>query len=105
MTAWLSAIQIPPISIQIMFINVFRHPVEVGLFSIFFPKGHNATNANLNICKPNGIPIIVIQSKNPLIRYSRKINIPPNSSQIILPSSFINEVQLNSKCNELVLLF
>lgn len=92
---WLSAIQIPPKINQMIFIKTFRQPFELGLLSIFLPKGQSATNASLNTCKPKGIPIMVMQSTSPPTKYSMKINIPPNSNQIILPRIFIKQKYKN----------
>lgn len=88
---WLNAIHIPPKRSHIIFIIVFRQPFELGLFSIFLPKGHRATNESLKTCRPKGIPIMVMQRINPPTRYSKNINIPPNRSQIILPRIFIEQ--------------
>lgn len=88
-TTWLRAIQMPPISSQIMFIMVFKQPLPVGVVSIFFPKGQSATKDSLKIWMPKGIPIMVRHITKPLTRYSKKIKMPPNRSQIIFPITLI----------------
>ena len=88
-TKWVSAIQKPPKMIQIRFIMVDRQPVFEEVSVILTPKGARPTNANLKHCIPKGIPIIVRQSIKPPIMYSKNINIPPKTIQIILPIKFI----------------
>jgi len=53
------------------------------------PNGHNTNLATLNNCKPTGIPIIVIHDTTPASSITSAQNIPPNTSQIILPNVFI----------------
>ena len=88
-TKWVSAIQKPPKTSQIIFIIVDRQPVFEDVSVILTPKGASPTNANLKHCKPKGIPIIVKQRIKPPIMYSKNINMPPKTIQIILPIKFI----------------
>ena len=74
---------------QSRFIKVLRQPEEVGFCLIVLPKGHKASADSLMTCKPNGMPIIVTQSKRPEITYSAAMKIPPKMSQIMLPKNFI----------------
>jgi hypothetical protein len=84
-----SDIHIPPKIIQIIFITVVMHPVERSIYIVFLPKGHNASEANFSVCRPKGIPMMVIISIRLAIRYSMAIKIPPNTNQMMLPKSFI----------------
>ena len=49
-----------------------------------FPKGDNASPASFTCCNANGIPIIVIPSKNAKIKCEIAIQIPPVNIQAIL---------------------
>lgn len=51
-------------------------------YSIFFPNGVSARAASLKCCLPNGIPIIVMQSKIPKAKCVRQIHIPPTNIQM-----------------------
>lgn len=83
------AIQIPPINNQIIFMIVARHPVALSVKTDDLPNGHNAREASLSVCKPNGIPMMVIIKSTLEIKYSIAIKIPPNTSQIKLPNNRI----------------
>lgn len=86
---WVNTIQKPPNISQMMFIMVDKHPVLEEVSLILTPKGARPTIANLKHCIPNGIPIIVKHKIKPPIIYSKKINIPPKITQMILPIKFI----------------
>ena len=53
------------------------------------PKGVRASPANLKCCIPNGIPMIVIISRELENRCSSDINIPPKTIHRIFISMFI----------------
>ena len=90
-TRCVSAIQMPPQNIQIILKTVVRQPPVMpgGRFSIFKPKGASDATPILKHCNPNGIPIIVIHSSNPLITYSKKIMKPPKIIQRRFPIKFL----------------
>jgi hypothetical protein len=74
-----TAIQIPPTRIQIIFIIMERHPLADLVVTISFPNGTRPRMDNLMHCKPKGIPIIVTHNNKPPIRYSKNMKIPPPS--------------------------
>lgn len=87
--AWDIAIQMPPNNNHKIFINVDRHPVALSVKTDDLPNGHNAREASLSVCKPNGIPMMVIIKSTLEIKYSIAIKIPPNTNQIKLPNNRI----------------
>lgn len=61
---------------------------QINYFSmICAPNGIKASFASLNCCLPNGMPIMVIQSRPPHIRCSSASGIPETSIQIIFSSN------------------
>lgn len=85
-----SAIQRPPIKNQIIFIVIDKQPPALSLSLIVVPNGHNITTANFNVCSPKGIPIMVINNPMLLTTYSMHVAKPPNSSQMMFPSNFMD---------------
>ena len=83
------AIQIPPNNNHKIFMTVDRIPVALSVKTDDLPNGHNAREASLRVCKPNGIPMMVSIISMLLIKYSMAIKIPPNTNQIILPNKRI----------------
>jgi hypothetical protein len=88
-TAWVNAIHNPPVSSHIIFIRMYRQPEALVWTWVSLPKGHIAREAILSVCKPNGIPTIVIISIILPIKYSMAIMIPPNISQKKFPRIFM----------------
>lgn len=82
-------IQSPPINSQIIFMMVDRQPDAFSLCRISFPNGHNARTASFRVCRPNGIPIMVMIRIKLEIKYSMAIKMPPKSSQIMFPRILI----------------
>jgi hypothetical protein len=78
-----------PAKSQRIFMMVLKHPGCPGSKSTLLPNGHNISTPNLKACRPNGIPIMVMHSTTPAIKYSKAVSNPPTKSQIILPISFI----------------
>ena len=64
--------------------------VFLSVFLTSFPKGHSASNANLIVCRPNGMPMIVIIMAILANIYSKAIPRPPKINQMILPINFIS---------------
>ena len=82
-------IQMPPKNIQRIFINILRQPPESGQLLTSFPNGHNASKDILRVCRPKGIPIIVIIIKRLDIKYSTAVNMPPSRSHKRFINKFI----------------
>ena len=82
-------IQIPPNINQITFIMVDKQPEEPFLNVVSFPNGHNARIPSFKVCKPNGIPIMVIIRTKLAAKYSMAIKIPPKRSQRMFPKNRI----------------
>jgi hypothetical protein len=53
------------------------------LLTITLPNGDSAIAVSLKCCRPNGIPIIVIQRREPNIAWVIAIHKPPQRSHII----------------------
>ena len=84
-----SAIQIPPMKIQIKLKIVDKQPVCPGTSRTSLPKGISVNIPILKHWIPKGIPIIVQQRTKPAIKYSSATTNPPKMSQIMLPIKFI----------------
>ncbi len=82
--------QKPPQTIHKIFIITVKQPPELPVSMTLLPNGHNASNASFSVCRPKGIPIMVIIRSRLDITYSMLVMIPPNISQIIFPRIFIN---------------
>ena len=80
------AIPHPKKRIQIKFTRNENVPFP---YTTSFPKGQNAKDANLNHCKPTGIPTIVTHHIHPAIIHARPPIIPPQRNQSIFPNNFI----------------
>lgn len=91
---WVRAIGKPPTNHHITFIMPARHPDGQPSRLTFVPKGHNATMASFIVCRPNGIPIIVIIISKLEIAYSIAIIKPPKTIQIMLSKMFIVKIKL-----------
>ncbi len=85
-----------------IFMNMFRHPVCGCLSLTTAPKGHSAKMPNLMLCRPNGIPMMVMSSTTPANKYSTAVSNPPNTSHKMLPSTFIYS-RLNGIYNLLII--
>lgn len=92
-------IHIPPNISQIIFIMVDKQPGEPFLNVTSLPNGHSAKIPNFRVCKPNGIPIMVIIRTKLAAKYSIAIKIPPKTSQKIFP---INRILLVKCCYEVL---
>ena len=82
-------IQIPAMKNQKMFMKVLRQPGCDCIHSTFVPNGHKARMPSFILCRPKGIPIIVIIRINPATKYSSAMFKPPKMSQMMFPNSFI----------------
>jgi len=82
----------PPTIIHSTFMMIDKQPLDPPLSITLLPKGHNASIASFNVCKPKGIPIMVIIIRILEIRYSSAVIRPPKMSQIIFPKNFISVV-------------
>lgn len=64
-------------------------------YTISFPKGQNARDANLKHCSPTGIPMIVIHHMHPAKIHANPPNTPPNINQRIFPNVLISASPLS----------
>jgi hypothetical protein len=88
-TAWVIAIQIPPVRSHRIFIKIYRQPEALVWTIVSRPKGQRESDAIFRVCRPNGIPTIVtIRIRLPM-KYSMAMIIPPNISQMRFPRKFI----------------
>lgn len=55
-----------------------------------FPKGERASFASLKCIFPNGMPMMVIISISPAMKYSKAMCRPPNMTQMMFPNVFID---------------
>ena len=76
----------PNSKIQMIFQNKLKKRLEK---TRFFPKGKRPKEPILKHCSPKGIPITVMQSKNPTIYQAMAAQSPEQKNQIIFPSTFI----------------
>lgn len=88
--ACVTAIHIPPVRSQMMFIRMYRHPFALTCTLVSLPKGHNASEAIFSVCRPKGIPTMVMNKKMLPMKYSIAIIMPPNRSQMRFPRIFMD---------------
>ena len=86
---WDRLIQIPPKNIHKIFMVNERQPPELGQLITFFPNGIRASILIFNVCRPKGMPIMVIIISKLAIKYSMQVNIPPSSSHMMFINRFI----------------
>lgn len=86
---WVNQIQIPPKKNQIIFMIVLRQLGWPSDGRTREPNGQIQKIPIFNVCKPKGIPIIVIISPRLAIKYSIAVSAPPKINQIIFPITFI----------------
>lgn len=80
----------PPKNHQMTFMMPARQPDgKPPLLSTYVPKGQSATCASLMVCRPNGIPMMVIIIARLERMYSIATIRPPKITQIMLSSVFI----------------
>lgn len=83
------AMGMPPRNHQMIFISPARQPDGKPVLTTSVPNGHNATAASFMVCKPNGMPTIVIIISTLEMAYSMAIINPPNTAHKILRNIFI----------------
>jgi len=54
------------------------------------PNGQMASIPSFRLCKPKGMPMMVIISISPAMKYSKAICKPPNTTQMMFPNVFID---------------
>ncbi len=79
----------PPTKNHSTFMNMLRQPGCDSFHFTFEPKGQIASTPNFILCKPNGMPMMVIISTSPAMKYSMAVCSPPKINQIMLPNSFM----------------
>ena len=87
---WVSHIQMPPTKNHRTFMKMLRQPGCDSFHFTFEPKGQMASMPNFILCKPNGMPMMVIISISPAMKYSKAICKPPNMTQMMFPNVFID---------------
>ena len=60
--------------------------MQIYASSMRFPKGAREISINLKCCRPQGMPIIVIESNKPIIICTRAVYQPPHIIHIMLKS-------------------
>ena len=71
------------------FMNMLRHPGCDDFHFTYVPNGHMVSIPNFMLCKPKGIPMMVIISISPAMKYSKAMCRPPNMIQMMFPNVFI----------------
>ena len=59
-------------------------------YTTSFPKGERASFASRKCIFPNGMPMMVIISISPAMKYSKAMCKPPNMTQMMFPNVFID---------------
>ena len=86
---WVSHIQMPPTKNHSTFMKMLRQPGCDSRHFTFVPNGQMASIPSFRLCKPNGMPMMVIISITPAMKYSKAICRPPNTIQMMFPNVFI----------------
>ena len=73
----------PPTKNHSTFMNMLRQPDCDGFHFTFVPNGQMASIPSFMLCKPKGIPMMVIISTSPAMKYSRAMCSPPKIIQMI----------------------
>ena len=79
----------PPTKNHSTFMNMLRQPGCDGFHFTFVPNGQMASIPSFMLCKPKGIPMMVIIKIRPAMKYSRAMCSPPKIIQMIFPNVFI----------------
>ena len=87
---WVSHIQMPPTKNHRTFMKMLRQPGCDGFHFTFVPNGQMASIPSFRLCKPKGMPMMVIISISPAMKYSKAMCKPPNMTQMMFPKVFID---------------
>ena len=87
---WVSHIQMPPTKNHRTFMKMFRQPGCDSRHFTFVPNGQMASIPSFRLCKPKGMPMMVIISISPAMKYSKAMCKPPNMTQMMFPNVFID---------------
>jgi hypothetical protein len=82
------AVYQPPKIIQTMLQNTDRQPELLLSLITLCPNGQSTRLPILKHCNPQGIPIIVIQSMRPPMKYPKAAKKPPKTNHMIFPGKF-----------------
>ena len=93
---WVSQIQMPPTKNHRTFMNMFRQPGWGSLRVMWDPKGHRARMPSFMLCRPKGMPMMVIMRVSPPRKYSMAISRPPKRTQMMLPMVFMAADQMTT---------
>ena len=86
---WVRQIQMPPTKNHSTFMNVLRQLGCDGFRFTLEPNGQMASTPSFMLCKPNGMPMMVIIRTSPAMKYSMAVCSPPKISQMMFPNIFI----------------
>ena len=95
----------PPTKNHSTFMNMLRQLGCDSLHFTFVPNGQIASIPNFKLCKPKGMPIMVIISTSPAMKYSRAICRPPNTTHMMFPNVFLYTSFLCSPIDKVFPLF
>ncbi len=87
---WVSHIQMPPTKNHSTFMKMLRQPGCDSRHFTFVPNGQMASIPSFRLCKPKGMPMMVIISISPAMKYSKAMCRPPNTIQMMFPNVFID---------------
>ena len=85
-----SHIQMPPTKNHSTFMKMLRQPGCDFRHFTFVPNGQMASIPSFRLCKPKGMPMMVIISISPAMKYSKAMCRPPNMIQMMFPNVFID---------------
>ena len=85
-----SHIQMPPTKNHSTFMKMLRQPGCDGFHFTFVPNGQMASIPSFRLCKPKGMPMMVIINISPAMKYSKAMCKPPNMTQMMFPKVFID---------------
>ena len=87
---WVSHIQMPLTKNHSTFMKMLRQPGCDSRHFTFVPNGQMASIPNFRLSKPKGMPMTVIISISPAMKYSKAMCKPPNMTQMMFPNVFID---------------
>ena len=79
----------PPTKNHSTFMKMLRQPGCDGFHFTFVPNGQMASIPSFRLCKPKGMPMMVIISISPAMKYSMAVCSPPKINQMMLPNIFM----------------
>jgi hypothetical protein len=83
-----NAVHNPPVSIHKILNKIYRQPLLLLCVTTSRPKGQITNPAILKHCNPKGMPIMVMHSAKPPVKYPRAEINPPKKNHIRFPIVF-----------------